>query len=168
MGNFLILAKRLKELRNNLNLTQVEFANKVGCTSTTLSAYENNLKKPSLDIIMDIAQNFNISIDWLCGLTDKMKSNDKVVNISDILKLLLEMENFISLDFELDEVDTQILDNGVSIKFNNDDIIKFLLEWKKMKELHDNKIIDDDVYNLWIEKTLEKNKAYSLSGGFLA
>lgn len=56
MEQFNILAQRLKTLRNEMNMTQVQFAKKMGFTQATLSAYENSQKKPSLDIIMDIAK----------------------------------------------------------------------------------------------------------------
>lgn len=35
-------------------------------------------------------------------------------------------------------------------------MVKFIDEWKKIKELHDTKTIDDELYELWVEKTLKK------------
>lgn len=39
-----IFSERLKQLRNSLNITQKEFAKKIGVTAAALSAYENNQK----------------------------------------------------------------------------------------------------------------------------
>lgn len=44
MEQFNILAQRLKTLRNEMNMTQVQFAKKMGFTQATLSAYENSQK----------------------------------------------------------------------------------------------------------------------------
>ena len=75
MADFSIFSQRIKQLRNKMQLTQKSFAAAVGTTPVTLSAYENNTKKPSLDIVKDIAEKFDVSIDWLCGL---YKNNNKI------------------------------------------------------------------------------------------
>ena len=50
-----IFADRLKELRLRRNLTQKDFAEKIGVTAAALSAYENNLKNPSVAVAKRIA-----------------------------------------------------------------------------------------------------------------
>lgn len=64
MGDFSVLAVRIKELRKIMKMTQKEFSAFVGCTAATLSAYENGSKSPSLEIIKGIAEKCHISIDW--------------------------------------------------------------------------------------------------------
>jgi len=78
MGDFKILAKRIKELRTSLKLTQKLFAEKVGCTAATLSAYENGSKSPSLEIVKNIAEKCNVSIDWLVGLSNAVNEKEKI------------------------------------------------------------------------------------------
>ena len=43
-----------------------------------------------------------------------------------------------------------------SIRFNDRKMEDILTEWKKMQELHNRSTIDDEVYALWIEKTIKK------------
>ena len=43
-----VFADRLRELRKSLNLTQKEFADKIGITAAALSSYENNQINPSI------------------------------------------------------------------------------------------------------------------------
>lgn len=43
-------------------------------------------------------------------------------------------------------------------------IEEFIDEWEKMKGLYDNLQIDDDLYNLWIEKTIRKYDAFLAVG----
>lgn len=52
-----IFAERLRQLREKMKKTQKEFAEEVGSTPATISAYENATKNPSLDIVLNIAKN---------------------------------------------------------------------------------------------------------------
>ncbi len=157
MGDFSILAKRIKELRSSLSMTQKEFSSFVGCTAATLSAYENGSKSPSLEIIKGIAEKCNVSIDWLCGLIDKKNYNDSIKTYGDIIRLLFKLENV--LDFGL-STETILKETFppcqiAKISFYNFEIYNFIDDWRKMKELHDKNTIDDGVYSLWAEKTLK-------------
>jgi len=157
MGEFSILATRLKELRTSLKMTQVEFSDVAGFTSTTLSAYENNQKKPSLDIIMDIAMDFNVSIDWLCGLSNDKNPGGDIEYFSDVIELLFKMDEVLKISITYEAADYGEYDvSDAALHFNNKVMVEFFSEWSKMKDLHDNGIIDEEVYALWIEKTLTK------------
>ena len=72
-----------------MNMTQKEFSAFVGCTAATLSAYENGSKSPSLEIIKGIAEKCNVSIDWLCGLSEKMNTSDEIKTYSDVLTKII-------------------------------------------------------------------------------
>lgn len=148
MNNYQILAERLKELRNRLNLTQNQFCEKIGFTQATLSSYENATKTPSLDILLKIIQTFDVSLDWLLGL--KSDQSFELTTVSDVIRVLLKLDDSIMITI----VDTQKL--SASFKIDDELISDFAIEWTKMKNLHKEKVIDDDVYNLWIEKTLIK------------
>lgn len=62
--------ERLKELRCSNNLTMEMLGNEIGSTRGTISNFENGYKKPSLDILIRIADYFNVSIDYLIGRTN--------------------------------------------------------------------------------------------------
>ncbi len=167
MGDFSILAIRIKELRKTIKMTQKEFSIYVGCTAATLSAYENGSKSPSLEIIKGIAEKCNVSIDWLCGLTDKKTYSDEIETYGDGIRLLLKLEKSfdISLSYDWIKLESfQTMDCVASISFGNDKIQDFIREWEKMKKVHDDFTIDDDVYNLWIEKTLKKYDEFPAIG----
>lgn len=152
-------ADRLKELRSDKGLTQAQFIEDLGITASALSSYEKNLKNPSISVAKRIAEKYNVSIDWLCGLSDKKHNTEEIETYSDLFKILFEIVRHtpITLDY------IPIFSNGfnpsgdiITIQFNDELIDNFLEEWKKMKSLHDEKVIDDDVYNLWIEKIMIK------------
>lgn len=151
-----IFSERLKQLRNSLNITQKEFAKKIGVTAAALSAYENNQKNPSLAVAKRIAENFHISIDWLCGFSEKMVSNKKPKKLSDVIQLLFQIEDsyveitpktFPSFFENMEKME-------VAIFFNDSEMKYFIKEWEKMKDLYKKNLIDKEVYNLWKEKIL--------------
>lgn len=61
---------RLKELRKVNNLTLEQLGKNIGSTKATMSNFETGQKKPSLDMVIKIADYFQVSIDYLVGRTD--------------------------------------------------------------------------------------------------
>ena len=64
------LGKRIKLLRKEHNLTQLDFSKLVNIANTTLSQYESGKRIPSDDIKIKIANYFHVSVDYLLGQTD--------------------------------------------------------------------------------------------------
>lgn len=62
-----IIGKRLKEFRKNNNMTQVQLANFLNTTQSTISAYENGQTTILISFALQIIYSYNISLDWLCG-----------------------------------------------------------------------------------------------------
>lgn len=63
-----ILAKRLRERRTELGLTQLKIADRVGIDRTTYCRYERGCVDPSLDVLRSLAQVLDCSADWLLGV----------------------------------------------------------------------------------------------------
>lgn len=70
-----ILAKRLKECRKEHGFTQGEVAIYCNITEKAYQNYELMTREPKLDILLKIADVFNVSIDYLVGRTDNRKIN---------------------------------------------------------------------------------------------
>lgn len=66
----LTFSQRLKELRTENNLTQAQLATKLGIRQQSYTRYESGAGEPSLDTLIAIAKIFNVSVDYLLGLTD--------------------------------------------------------------------------------------------------
>lgn len=62
-----IFSKRLKELREENNLTQEQLADKLSTSKQVLSRYEKNQREPGINIVTKIADFFEVSIDYLAG-----------------------------------------------------------------------------------------------------
>ena len=141
-----------------MKLTQKQFAEKVGTTSVTISAYENNAKKPSLDIVKDIAEKCNVSLDWLCGLSEKKSPNNEIITYSDVIECLLKI-NEKKKYFNVELFKKTVCRDGYNeviqgVSFGNKEINNFLDDWAKL--LNADNLFDDELYALWKEKTLKK------------
>ncbi len=71
MFNEKIFAERLKALRTSKGMTLQQVGNCTNSTKSTIGNFENMNKKPSLKMIIKIADCFNVSIDYLIGRVDK-------------------------------------------------------------------------------------------------
>lgn len=57
----------LKELRRNSRLSQAKLADELGVSNSLIAAYETGVRKPSFEVLEDIADYFNVSLDYLTG-----------------------------------------------------------------------------------------------------
>ncbi|MDG0264802.1 helix-turn-helix domain-containing protein [Streptococcus thermophilus] len=64
-------SERLKELRKQAQLTQVELASKLGIAQSSYADWERGRKKPTQDNLVKIAQILNVSVDYLVGNSEK-------------------------------------------------------------------------------------------------
>lgn len=68
-------ADRLRELRQNRNLTQEQLATKLGIGRTTIANYEKDIRYPGHETLIHIANYLEVSLDYLVGLTDSQLAN---------------------------------------------------------------------------------------------
>lgn len=62
--------ERLRELRIEKELSQTKLAEKLGVDFRTISNWENGVRKPDIDTLVEIANFFEVSTDYLLGLCD--------------------------------------------------------------------------------------------------
>ena len=68
-----MFAERLKALRKEANLTQREFAQAVNVAVGTVGMWEIGKREPAFDTVNQIANFFEVSVDYLLGRTDQQK-----------------------------------------------------------------------------------------------
>lgn len=61
---------RMRDLREDAELSQAELAKALGIAQTTYSGYERGFREPSLDMLCQIADFFHTSTDYLLCRTD--------------------------------------------------------------------------------------------------
>lgn len=138
-----IISERLKELRLKLEMSQSEFSKSISLKPQTYSAYEKNINLPPVVVLARIAEKYGVSLDWLCGFSNSEEKTVRLDTYADILKLI----------FELGSLDCVQIDDG-KISLNDSTINNAIQGWQKMRNLLNAGTIDQEVYDLWVEKTL--------------
>ncbi len=64
----MIWNERIKELREDHDLTQSQLAEILGTTQRTVSYYENNQREIPVNVLVKYAKYFDVSLDYICGL----------------------------------------------------------------------------------------------------
>lgn len=67
---------KLRKLRNEKGISQQTLSNELQISKAALSYYENGQRVPDIDTLKKVAVFFNVSSDYLLGLSD-ISSNDK-------------------------------------------------------------------------------------------
>ncbi|AFM01507.1 SOS response transcriptional repressor, RecA-mediated autopeptidase [Desulfitobacterium dehalogenans ATCC 51507] len=76
------LGQRIKSLREKKGLNQKELAEILKVNNSTLSQYENDVRVPSDDIKLVLANYFNVTTDYLLGRSDSIRpSNDYLTGV---------------------------------------------------------------------------------------
>lgn len=78
-------SERLKELRKQAHLTQVELASKLGIVQSSYADWERGKKKPTQDNLVKIAQVLNVSVDYLVGNSEEKA--DELDNIELLFRM---------------------------------------------------------------------------------
>lgn len=74
-----MLGNTIKKLRLAHGMNQVELAEKLSVTKQTISNWENNNIQPSVDMLVKIADYFNVTTDYLL-----CRSCEKILDVSDL------------------------------------------------------------------------------------
>lgn len=61
---------RIRDLREDMDISQKEIAEKLGLYTTTYARYERGEQDIPLYIAVDIAKFYNVSLDYIAGLID--------------------------------------------------------------------------------------------------
>lgn len=64
---------RLRDLREDKDLTQSEIAKILSCKQNTYQQYESGKRQISIDSLITLARFYNTSVDYILELTDEIK-----------------------------------------------------------------------------------------------
>lgn len=108
--------ERIKKIRNELKLTQQEFADKLGTPRGNIAGYEVGRQSPSNAAISLICEKFNVNEGWLrTGEGDMFLQISKENQLMQWAAKILRDESdsfrrrFVSMLMELDESDWETL-----------------------------------------------------------
>ncbi|MBQ9953096.1 MAG: helix-turn-helix transcriptional regulator [Clostridia bacterium] len=61
---------RLKELREDSDITQKYLADLLHIKQNTYSQYENGQRQPPLEVLISLAKFYKVTLDYLVGISD--------------------------------------------------------------------------------------------------
>ena len=90
-------AENLKNLRLSKGLTQTQLAQRLWLNKSIISAYENETRVPSLEALIKLSNEFNVSMEYLLGIErektiDVTGLNEEQLAVVSSLKELLKKE----------------------------------------------------------------------------
>ncbi|MBS6733797.1 MAG: helix-turn-helix transcriptional regulator [Clostridiales bacterium] len=65
--------ERIKDLRQDHNLTQKQIAKMLGIAQNTYSQYENGVNGLPVEILIALCKLYKVSADYILGLSDNKK-----------------------------------------------------------------------------------------------
>lgn len=133
-------SNRLKNLMSEQNLTQDSLAKSIGISRQAIAQYLEGTTQPKADKIYTLAKYFNVSADYLLGLSEISTTNETIQGIHN--KTGLSSQSIIKLITEKHLQDFSI-SNFISSIIENDNIDK-LIEAVKRKNFFSNS--DEYVY----------------------
>ena len=93
-----MLGARIKELRKEFGLSQVDLASRMEVTKQTISNWENENIQPSIDMLVGLANVFNVTTDYLLGLDDVPRLSIEGLPLSFAAHLAQIIEDFRNLE----------------------------------------------------------------------
>ena len=66
------LYEKIKNLRVNSGMNQVQLAKRLGVTKSAVNSWETGTNSPSLSYIIKLAQIFGVSTDYLLGVNERL------------------------------------------------------------------------------------------------
>lgn len=90
-----LFKQRLRELRGNRTLKEV--ADSLGISRATLGFYEDGSRKPDIEILYKIAKYYNVSADYLLGISDTPSTDQDIKTLSD--NFGINLQNAINLNY---------------------------------------------------------------------
>lgn len=109
--------KRIKELRQQLGLSQEEFGKRIGIGKSAVSKHENGENEPSEQTILSICREFRVNYFWLTeGKGDVFVGTPKTV-VDELAE-----------DYNLDDLDKKIIEKYLELDSEKRKILKDYLK----------------------------------------
>lgn len=112
------LGERIKKLREDKGLTQADVCSAINISQSTLANYETNFRTPKLDVLLELANFYKVSLDYLLGRTDNpFPINEKKIP-KDLNKFLQQSEIIFDGDaYNLDDEERAMVMQSLKVAF---------------------------------------------------
>ncbi|WMM24091.1 helix-turn-helix transcriptional regulator [Tissierella sp. MB52-C2] len=115
---------RLRYLRASHGLTQEKLSKDIEevfgypIAKATISQYENGNREPSISMLINLAQYFNCSIDYLVGISDHIS----IIDSSEFMNKMLLLKTIVDILPKMDYVQSHNLNKLISEYLGSNDL----------------------------------------------
>ena len=78
-----MIAEKIKSLRQQDSLTQAELAKRLGITRSSVNAWEMGISAPSTQYLVELANIFKVSVDYLLGIDTSCSVSVNVAGLTE-------------------------------------------------------------------------------------
>lgn len=128
---------RLKELRKQKHISQTDLAKALNMKQTTISSYEKGKTQPPIEVLIDMANYFNVSLDYLL----ERQYENKI----DLASLSETKQNIIKMVTQLNELHAIKVEVYAQSKLDEQEIMR-------NNTILNNNNIKESKKNVWIYK----------------
>ena len=111
-----IIGSNIAELRKDRGLTQKDFADILHVSKSAVSHYEQGISVPTLQVLITIADYFNVNVDYLLG---RCKDNIKYSDINDIYLNSYTVGKLLTMSLSLSKKKRKYLIDTINMLFGD-------------------------------------------------
>lgn len=115
---------RIKSLREEFGFTQQDLANRLDGAKSTIAMYENETRKPSLEILVKLSEIFNCSIDYILCKSDIRNFDD--LKKQDLNKLRVQLKQKNISETQIDTLINYMSKEPFNITYEFEDFLNSL------------------------------------------
>lgn len=97
----------LRQLRTEKNISSYKLADILHVSRTCVTNYERGIRTPSYELLVDIANIFNVSIDYLLGRTTDRRTSDQILEEYSVIADVRNLDKY-QKDFIVDFIKTYL------------------------------------------------------------
>lgn len=99
-----MLGQKINEIRMAMGWNQVDLAKRLGVAKQTVSNWENENIQPSIEMLIRIANIFNVSTDYLLGLDEVPSLKIQGLPVEVVAHLSMLIKDFRSMQGKNDQM----------------------------------------------------------------
>ena len=112
-----IIGSNIAELRKDRGLTQKDFADILHVSKSAVSHYEQGISVPTIQVLITIADYFNVNVDYLFG---RCKDNIKYSDINSIYSGSFTLGKLLTMLLSLSKKHRKVLIGLVDMIFESE------------------------------------------------
>ena len=130
--------RRLKELRSQRGLRQIDFAKDMGILQSTLSSWENGRYEPDSEMLIKIANYFGVTVDYLMTGRNEVKEKAPELTARDERDIAKDLDRIMSEIQKGD--DGPLYYNGIEIDNASLNLLQNAIEYALRETKKENKV----------------------------